>query len=76
MIAPRSHKLRRPSGAALLRQRLLDGFAATGTDPWLATEIARALGVSVLSTRQALEALAAEGRIEVVARKPYTVRRP
>lgn len=63
----------RPNGAALLRRRILDGLARTGTDPWAATEIAKALGVSALSVRQAAAVLAAEGAVRIVSRRPFAL---
>lgn len=65
----------RQSGPAVLRQRMLDGFRWTGDAPWLASDIADALHVSQLSVRRMCDQLAAEGLVEVVSRRPFTVRR-
>lgn len=63
------------TGPAHLRQLIVDGLGRTGTDPWLATDIADALGRTPLSVRQACEVLARQGLVEIVARKPFAVRR-
>lgn len=77
-MTARPHKLLRTPqvGTTILQRRILDGLSWTGTDPWLASEIALALGVAQLSVRRVCDALAEEGRVVVVSRDPYTVRRP
>ena len=67
----------RHRSAALLRARILEGLQRTGTDPWAATEIVRALGCGPASVAQALRRLAAEGHVVIVSApyEPLVVRR-